>query len=405
MRIKNCRNCNSKKLSVLFSLGKISFTGKFSKKEQEIPKAELKLVMCNNCKLVQLGNKFNLKYLYGPDYGYRSGINQTMINHLKQIVINVSKKVKLKKNDLVLDVASNDATLLNFYPRKVKTFGIDPLIKKYIKEYKKINFKISDFFSLNKIRKKTKKKFKIITALSVFYDLEKPNLFLSEIKKLLDHNGLFILEFADLASILKNKMFDTICHEHLEYYSSTVLLNMCKKNDLKVIKILSNDINGSSKQFFISHKQSSYKVNKKSIERILKEEIKMKLNSKKTMIVFFKKIKKIKIKLVNYLKKIKMSNKIIHGYGASTKGNVLLQYFGIDKNLLDFVAERNPNKFNLYTPGTKIKIISEKQSRQKKPNYYLVLPWHFKKEILRRERKFLKNGVKFIFPLPNIKTF
>lgn len=405
MRIKNCRNCNSKNLSVLFSLGKISFTGKFSKKEQEIPKAELKLVMCNNCKLVQLGNKFNLKYLYGPDYGYRSGINQTMINHLKQIVINVSKKVKLKKNDLVLDVASNDATLLNFYPRKVKTFGIDPLIKKYIKEYKKINFKISDFFSLNKIRKKTKKKFKIITALSVFYDLEKPNLFLSEIKKLLDHNGLFILEFADLASILKNKMFDTICHEHLEYYSSTVLLNMCKKNDLKVIKILSNDINGSSKQFFISHKQSSYKVNKKSIERILKEEIKMKLNSKKTMIVFFKKIKKIKIKLVNYLKKIKMSNKIIHGYGASTKGNVLLQYFGIDKNLLDFVAERNPNKFNLYTPGTKIKIISEKQSRQKKPNYYLVLPWHFKKEILRRERKFLKNGVKFIFPLPNIKTF
>ena len=131
----------------------------------------------------------------------------------------------------------------------------------------------------------------------------------------------------------------------------------------------------------------------------------MKLNSQKTMIVFFKKIKKIKIKLVNYLKKIKMRDKIIHGYGASTKGNVLLQYFGIDKNLLDFVAERNPNKFNLYTPGTKIKIISEKQSRQKKPNYYLVLPWHFKKEILHRERKFIKNGVKFIFPLPNIKTF
>ncbi len=405
MRIKNCRNCNSKNLSTLFSLGKISFTGKFSKKGKEIPKGELKLIMCNICKLVQLGNKFNLKYLYGPDYGYRSGINQTMKNHLKNIVTNISKKVKLKKNDLVLDIASNDATLLNFYPKNVISFGIDPLVKKYIKEYKKINYKISDFFSLNKIQKKTKKKFKIITALSVFYDLEKPNLFLSEVKKLLDNRGLFILEFADLASILKNKMFDTICHEHLEYYSSSVLINMCKKNGLKVINILSNDINGSSKQFFIAHEQSSYKINTNLISRILKEEKRMKISSKGTMINFFKQIKNIKIKLINYLKKIKKNNQIIHGYGASTKGNVLLQYFGIDKKFLDFIAERNPNKFNLYTPGTKIKIISEVQSRQKKPNYYLVLPWHFKKEILIREKKSKKSGIKFIFPLPNIKTF
>jgi hypothetical protein len=405
MRIKNCRNCNSKNLSTLFSLGKISFTGKFSKKGKEIPKGELKLIMCNICKLVQLGNKFNLKYLYGPDYGYRSGINQTMKNHLKTIVTNISKKVKLKKNDLVLDIASNDATLLNFYPKNVISFGIDPLVKKYIKEYKKINYKISDFFSLNKIRKKTKKKFKIITALSVFYDLEKPNLFLSEVKKLLDNRGLFILEFADLASILKNKMFDTICHEHLEYYSSSVLINMCKKNGLKVINILSNDINGSSKQFFIAHEQSSYKINTNLISRILKEEKRMKISSKGTMINFFKQIKNIKIKLINYLKKIKKNNQIIHGYGASTKGNVLLQYFGIDKKFLDFIAERNPNKFNLYTPGTKIKIISEVRSRQKKPNYYLVLPWHFRKEILIREKKSKKSGIKFIFPLPNIKTF
>ena len=405
MRIKNCRNCNSKNLSTLFSLGKISFTGKFSKKGKEIPKGELKLIMCNICKLVQLGNKFNLKYLYGPDYGYRSGINQTMKNHLKTIVTNISKKVKLKKNDLVLDIASNDATLLNFYPKNVISFGIDPLVKKYIKEYKKINYKISDFFSLNKIQKKTKKKFKIITALSVFYDLEKPNLFLSEVKKLLDNRGLFILEFADLASILKNKMFDTICHEHLEYYSSSVLINMCKKNGLKVINILSNDINGSSKQFFIAHEQSSYKINTNLISRILKEEKRMKISSKGTMINFFKQIKNIKIKLINYLKKIKKNNQIIHGYGASTKGNVLLQYFGIDKKFLDFIAERNPNKFNLYTPGTKIKIISEVRSRQKKPNYYLVLPWHFRKEILIREKKSKKSGIKFIFPLPNIKTF
>ena len=177
MKIYKCRNCSEKKLKGLFSLGKISFTGKFSKKNHNIKKAPLELKICNSCKLVQLADKFNMKYLYGPDYGYRSNINSTMVKHLKDIVLNLRKKVSLKSKDMVLDIASNDATLLNFYPSGIITFGIDPLVKKYIKYYNKINYKISDFFSLSKIRKKTKKKFKIITALSVFYDLEKPNTF------------------------------------------------------------------------------------------------------------------------------------------------------------------------------------------------------------------------------------
>lgn len=405
MKINSCRNCNNKKLSNLFSLGNLSYTGKFPKKNQKIRKGPLKLIMCDKCKLVQLANSFDLKYLYGPDYGYKSGITKTMVNHLKKTALNLAKKVKLKPNDIVLDIASNDGTLLKNYPQKVVTFGIDPLVQKYIKEYKKINFKISDFFSEKKIREKTKKKFKIITALSVFYDLEKPNIFLKDVRNILDVNGIFVLEFADLASLLKKKMFDTICHEHLEYYSTKVLKNMCNKNKLKIIHIIQNDINGASKQFYICHKNSRFKENKRLIQKILQKENKMKINSKKTLINFYKEIHKIKYQLLSFLKKIKEKKQSIHGYGASTKGNVLLQYFGIDNKFIDNISERNSNKFNLYTPGTNIKIISENASRKKLPNYYLVLPWHFKKEILKREKNIRSKGTKFIFPLPNLKIY
>jgi hypothetical protein len=403
MRINNCRNCSKKKLSKLFTLGNINYTGKFTKKNQKIKKAPLELLICNNCKLVQLAHKFDLKYMYGPDYGYRSNINHTMVEHLKKVVLVSSKKVSLKSGDMVLDIASNDATLLNFYSNNIITFGVDPLVKKYSKYYKKINYKISDFFSYKKIKNKTKNKFKIITALSVFYDMEKPNHFLNGVRNLLDVNGIFILEFADLSSILKYNMFDTICHEHLEYYSTKVIYNMCKKNNLKIVNIINNDINGSSKQFHIAHKNSTHKVNFKQIKNILKDEDTRKINSKKTLLYFYKDILKIKTRLLDLLKKIKSKKLSIHAYGASTKGNVLLQYFGIDKKFIDFVAERNPKKFNLYTPGTNIKIISEKASRKMKPNYYLVLPWHFKKEILKREKKIRSNGTKFIFPLPKLK--
>ena len=405
MKIYNCRNCQSRNLKNLFSFGNISFTGKFPKQDQKIKKGALSLVICNKCKLVQLANKFNLKYLYGPDYGYRSSINKTMVKHLKKVVSESKKKTKLQSKDLVLDIASNDGTLLRFYNKDVITFGIDPLVNKYKAFYKKIDYKVSDFFSISKIKSKTKKKFKVITALSVFYDLEKPNKFLKDVKNILHKDGLFILEFADLASILKKKMFDTICHEHLEYYSTNVINEMCKKNELKIIDIKSNEINGSSKQFHIAHNKSIYKQNKKVIRSTLKYEKKMKLDSVKTLQKFFKEINVIKYKLLKLLSLIKRNKKSIHAYGASTKGNVLLQYFGIGRNFIDFVAERNPNKFNLYTPGTAIKIVSEKISRSMKPDYYLVLPWHFKNEILKREKKIMKAGSRFIFPLPKLKIY
>ena len=402
MKIKKCRNCYSSNIKKLFSLGKMSFTGKFPKKNKKIKKGELDLIICKKCKLVQLGNDYNLKYLYGPDYGYRTNLNKIMVEHVKKVVNKLSKKTKLKDGEYVLDIASNDGTLLKRYPKKIIRFGIDPTINKFKKEYRSIDFQVSDFFSFKNIKKKTNKKFKIVTALSVFYDLKKPNIFLKDVKKILSKDGVFLIELADISSILKYKMFDAICHEHLEYYSSTVMNEMCKKNDLRIFDIRSNRINGGSKQFYISHKNSRYKTNQKILKKIFKLERKQGLEKISTFKKFFKEINDIRSKLVTYLKKIKSSNKVIHGYGASTKGNVLLQYFNIDKNILSFISEKNKEKFNLFTPGTGIPIISENKSRKIKPDYYLVLPWHFKKEILRREKKILSKGTKFIFPLPKI---
>ena len=403
MRIKQCRNCKSKKLITLFSLGNLCFTGKFSSLNDNIKKKPVTVVLCKSCELVQLAHNYDLKYLYGPDYGYRTGINRTMTDHVKKITQTLAKKTSLKKNDLVLDIASNDGTLLNSYKKNIIKFGVDPILNKYKKNYKNIRYSISGFFSASKVKEKTKKKFKIISALSVFYDLLNPNKFLRDVKTLLLPEGVFLLEFADLASIIKYKMFDTICHEHLEYYSSKVIINLIKKNDLRVFDIKQNFINGSSKQYYICHKNSKIKSKSKIINKTLRSESKLKLNTVKTFKEFIQKINFLKTQLNNKIKYIRRNNQSIHCYGASTKGNVLLQYFNIDNKKISFAAERNKNKYGLVTPGSKIKIISEENSRKMKPDYYLVLPWHFKKEILKREKNTLRTGTKFIFPLPNFE--
>jgi len=407
MKIHSCRNCSTKKLTKLFSLGKLSFTGKFSNTlKKNIPKAEVTLVMCQKCKLVQLDRNFNPKYLYGKDYGYRSGINKTMTDHLSKTAMLLSYKSNLKNSDSVLDIASNDGTLLNAYNnKKIAKVGIDPIISKFSKFYSKTTIQIGGFFSHSELTKKNVvKKFKIITALSVFYDLKNPNQFLKDVKKVLcEKNGIFLLEFADLLSIVKYNLFDTICHEHLEYYSAKIILAMLEKNDLKVIDLHTNDINGGSVRFFICAKNANYKINKINIKKYLIEERKYQLEKIDTFKFFFKKINIIKLKINNLIKNIQKRKKIIHGYGASTKGNVLLQYFNINNTQIPYIADRNPEKNGLYTPGTKINIISEEKSRNLNPDYYLVLPWHFKKEILIRERKIIKNGTKFIFPLPELK--
>jgi hypothetical protein len=303
----------------------------------------------------------------------------------------------------VLDIASNDATLLNFYNKNIITVGVDPLANKYKKYYKKIDYKISNFFQIIDIKKlNLKRKFKIISALSVFYDLRNPNKFIRDIKNILDIKGVFILEHVDLFCIIKNNIFDTICHEHLGFFSSKIIIEMVENNGMKVFNHEYNSINGGSSLYYICHKKSHYKIRKSNIKKVLLKEKKIGLHLSKAFKIFFKRILNQKAKLKKIIKKIKDKKLTIHGYGASTKGNTLLQFYGIGNKDLNYIADRNPLKYNLFTPGKKIKIVSENYSRKLKPDYYLVLPWHFKNEILVREKKIKQKGTKFIFPLPKV---
>jgi NDP-4-keto-2,6-dideoxyhexose 3-C-methyltransferase len=404
-KIFKCRVCRSFNIEKVIDLGNQAYTGKFPKKIGEnIPITPLAVSFCINCKFLQLSHDFNNNYMYNLDYGYESGINQTMTKHLTSIVKKIYKIKKLSKKSVVLDIASNDGTLLNAYKKNITKIGIDPILNRFKKKYNTIDYPISDFFSYKNYQKTKQKKADVITAFSVFYDLNDPNKFLKDIKKCLDEKGIFVMEQSDLSSMIRLNSFDTICQEHCGYYSSKVIFYLMKKNNLKVFNHEYNEANGGSSRYYITHDNNNeIKINKKNLNNAKKIDRKSKIDQLSTFINFNNKIKKIKKNTINKINKILEQGKIIHGYGASTKGNVILQYYKINNKLIKHISDRNPFKWGRYSPGTKIKIISEEESRKIKPDYYMVLPWHFKKEILQREMKIRKKGTKFIFPLPKFQ--
>ena len=285
-----CRNCNSSNIIQILNLGNLAFTGKFLEKGNSVPKTPLKLAMCSQCKLVQLSHDYDNNYIYGYDYGYQSNINSIMKNHLKEIVNTINRKFKIKKNDIFIDIGSNDGTLLNHkILKKCITVGFDPIIKRLKKNYKNINFKIDKFFNLKNFKKFKIGKAKFITAIAMFYDLNDPNNFLYEIKKILDEDGVFILEQSDLRLMLKQNSFDTICQEHLEYFSIKIIKEMLEKNNLKIFDHEYNESNGGSSRFYICHKENYKHKITIGLKKAIDLESKSKINNINTLKKFEKK--------------------------------------------------------------------------------------------------------------------
>jgi hypothetical protein len=403
MKIKFCRSCKKKSFYNILSLGNQFYTGFFLKKNQKVPKGELNLILCKNCSLVQLDRNFNINKLYGLNYGYRTSLNKLMQNHIESKKIYVSKFVNLKKKDLIVDIGSNDGTLLNFFNSKYKLVGIDPTIKKFKKFYKKNINQVPSFFSNNSIKKYKLDNAKIIYSMSMFYDLPDPFEFVKNIKKLLDFNGVWHFEQSYLPFMLKYNSYDTICHEHLEYYTLQSIKYILDRNNLKIIDISFNDINGGS--IALTTSKNPNRKESKLVKEVLKNEKKLKLNTKFPYIKFKNRVIANKKKMNDLLKKLKKNNKIVYGYGASTKGNVFLQYNNFSSSQIKAIFDVNPDKFNRYTPGSKIKILDENSSKKLKIDYILVLPWHFKKFIIKKEKNSLMKKSKFIFPLPNVKIY
>jgi len=409
---KTCRVCNSTQLTKVIDLGEQHLQGSFIKPGKELPplrKIPTILLRCDPtkderaCGLLQMQHTVPPNILYAA-YWYRSGTNQTMRNHLKEIAT-TAVKMNNKPEMRVLDIGCNDGTLLKSYPDHFVKLGVDP---SDIAQTVEGNIKVvQDTFPSEELSSETKgQAFDIITSIAMFYDLEDPVSFVKAIKSSLAPDGLWIFEMSYMPSMLEMNSYDTICHEHLEYYSLAVIEFILKKADMQIVNADMNDINGGSIRCFATHKTNFKYKNKENvlkIEELRQKEFDLELDTDKPYQNFQERIDLHKEELKSLLKKLKAEGKKIHLYGASTKGNTILQWCEIDNSIIDYAADRNPDKDGAKTLGTNIPIINEVKSREMKPDYYLVLPWHFKKEFLEREKETIDQGTGMIFPLPYIE--
>lgn len=369
----------------------------FRTDDQKPPQYPIDVIMCDYCSLVQLTTTTPPEAMYHDRYGYYSGVNQTMKDHLKGIYENAMQAVTLNTNDIIVDIGSNDGTLLKNYPETVRRVGFDP-VSKFAPCYKDtgITF-VNDYF--NRGSYPFKEKAKIITAISMFYDLENPNEFVADLKSLLAPNGIIIIQQNYLASMLEQNAVDNICHEHLEFYSLTSLRNLLKRHNLSIVDASENDLNGGSFRVIVQHKNPQ-RPGAISVMVLEDKEDAMRLQKPDPYRDFATRIEKLKDQIRSFIQVAKDQGKTIYLYGASTRGNTLLQYCELDVSLITAAVERNPEKWGTKIASVGIPIISEEQARKEKPDYMLVLPWFFKKEFIKREKDYIERGGALIFPLP-----
>jgi SAM-dependent methyltransferase len=409
---KTCRVCGSSALTPVINLGEQYLQGSFVKPGKELPptrKLPTSLVRCDPmkderaCGLLQMEHTVPPEVLYSA-YWYRSGTNNTMRSHLRTIVEEVIPILK-KDRAAVLDIGCNDGTLLGFYPATYARFGIDP--SDVAQEIKGDMVIVQDIFPSDELVNRLKgTKCDVITSIAMFYDLEDPIAFSRGIKSILAPDGIWVFEMSYMPTMLKMNSYDTICHEHLEYYSLAVIEHIMRLAGLKIFNVSLNSINGGSIRCFATHADTfTYKKDEyiTNIKALRQEEFDLELDTDKPYRHFQDRINVHKEELSALLKGLHKQGKKIHIYGASTKGNTILQWCGIDNRLIEVAAERNPDKYGAHTLGTDIPIVSESESRAMNPDYYLVLPWHFKEEFLQREKDVLAKGTGLIFPLPVIE--
>lgn len=388
----SCKNCKSAKLDRIVKLGKQPLSGFFYKKKNlKLPRYSLDLFRCKDCDLVQIINKFSVKKMYGKHYGYETSKSSLMVKHLNEKVFRLKKKGYLKKGNSVLDIGSNDGTFLNLIGKNYVRYGVDPSGTKFKKNYKKIKL-VNAFFSKKKIKPKNTK-FDLITSFAIFYDVENPNRFCSDIKKILKPDGVWVCELSYLPLMLKNLTFDQICHEHVTYYSLSVFEKIINNNGLKLLDVKLNEINGGSIEIICCHLDANKKINNILINSLKKDETKI---TKKSFYTFNKRIFKIKRDLRKFLS----NNNDVFAYGASTKGNIVLNLCKLSSKEIAFVCDANSKKFGSFTPGSGIKIISKEKMRKISPKYLLVLIWSFRKEVIKQESDYIKSGGNLVFHLP-----
>jgi cyclopropane fatty-acyl-phospholipid synthase-like methyltransferase len=354
---------------------------------------------------VQLRHTFPARQLYGDTYGYRSGLNPSMSRHLHRKVEMLRRLVQVDRGDIALDIGSNDGTLLAAYPADGPILvGFDPSAAKFANHYRPDVALVIDFFSADVFRARFgARKAKIITSIAMFYDLDAPQTFMNDVASVLAADGVWHFEQSYLPSMIEANSYDTICHEHIEYYAFRQIEWMTRKAGLRVIDVEKNGTNGGSFAVTVAHEESGLSANERGVESFRRAEAALELDAIEPWRALHERILKHRDELLEFFSRLRREKKTIVGYGASTKGNVLLQFCGITADMLPCIAEINEDKLGCCTPGTWIPIVSEEEARKMNPDYFLVLPWHFRDVITDRETEFRQHGGKLVFPLPKLE--
>jgi len=402
--ITECRICQSKNLTQILDLGQQALTGVFPVPGEKIERSPIVVVRCDDCWLVQLRHTADLSKMYGETYGYESSLNASMVSHLEEISKSLTDYIKLKKDDIILDIGSNDATFLRFFDsNKYRLIGIDPSAEKFRRKYGQDIEVVVDFFSKSNFESEFPgEKAKVITSIACFYDLEQPVQFAKETSEILAEDGIWLAEMAYLPAVIRNLAFDGYVQEHLLYYTLKDIKNIMNQVGLKIIDVSFNNVNGGSFRVVAAHKNHPLKEYE-LLGLLLGQEATFGLGDLKIHRDFENKVKKFKKDFVAILQKLKTEGKMVLGLGASTKFNAILQYCGIDYSLLPVIGEVNSYKYGRITPGTNIPIAAEQDVLKSAPDVLVIGPYHFRDSLIKKYKDYLDGGGKMLFPLPALE--
>ena len=396
--IEKCRGCGSKILHPVVNIGKVPIVYFPKMNERNPPSVPLEVVRCEGfCKLVQLKHTTNPDLLWRKDYWYRSASNSRMVEVLNEVVQEVQKRVKLDDGDIVVDTGSNDSTLLKQYPTNIVRVGFEPSdIAKEVNSHLGADLIINDFFHSKAAGFKTLEgKAKVVTSIAMFYDIHDSHTFIEDVKTILRKDGVWCIQIAYLPKLLENGAFDSVCHEHLCYYSIQTLQRILQRHELEIFDIQSVDINEGSIRVFVSRNQVRTVMPIVSV--MLLQEDRCRLDEDWAYKAFRARMEDTRRRVKEAIDGIKGE---IHAYGSSTKGITMLHYFGLTKDRIAAVWDVQPGKWGRRMPGSDIPIISEQEGRKRNPEALLILPWTFAEGFIEREKAYLKGGGKIIVPLP-----
>jgi SAM-dependent methyltransferase len=390
-QIEECRSCGNKELTTVFDIGDLKINAFVEEPNLDVGSAPLALVHCNECDLVQLTHTVREEDLY-KNYWYLSRLNKKIVDNLESITVDASYEVELHDNDIVVDIGANDGTLLSFYPDNVTRVGIDPAQNIHNELKDNCDIMIGDFFNKKNWEEKMgEQKAKIVTTVAMFYDLDNPNSFVQDIKRILDESGVWVCQLMTARPMLDTNDLGNVIHEHLEYYSYKALVNLLERNGLEIYQVRENDINGGSYQLYIQHlNEGSCEYEEDcSVERYTDWKTNIDKNRDETM---------------NFLRSEVEDGKKVYIMGASTKGNTIMQYYGLDNDVISGAAEIHPDKIGKYLVGSSIPIVHEDEAKEK-ADYFLVFPFHFKELFVTRILKdWIADGGKLVFCTPEFEV-